>query len=509
MENFKYVKGNINNEKKIIRVELIKMNNCGNSNIEMMEEDEENNGDTKEIYIDVNSTKNDEFILNLIDIVNRHYSATMFDIERSETVEQYGCLTSNVLGLENFPLTFMNAKYILNIFLQLLQCLFRDNDLYLQLCKRDEKSLKIPTSEMNMSFLMKEVMNTCINDDIINDDDDDDFVDIKDLFLVMLHYISNLSINNKKKMNNSKIQKNINIVGGVRNVKELFQNNDNNNNLQDNINETLHQTGDTIHKLMYDYREEIFKNETCRKELQILLKWIVNDPKTYLYQNVNISFKFMMQFVSNVFNALFIEILPKTSMTNCLYATLYQASVSYELNILQHNSKFIQIPLLYRLIYSFYQCQGQPKMTTDDEISCLVDKLCRSKNQRDIDTICKIALKVNIQDTDQLNMLFWLLNDRRGYTYEFYIIILMSLYVMSKCQNLSKVNKISNCQTFGQPLYDLMHKFFIYVTHELKDLNAALCGETLDNFSLLHGKDIKMCLKKFFSNVNHTGQGQK
>lgn len=492
MENFKFIRPNINREKKVISVQLSNSNNNNN-----------NDNDTQEICIDVSFIDNDEYILHIIDMANRYYSVKLFEIGRSDTVEPYGCLTSKVLGLNGFPLTFMNAKYLINIFLKLLQCLYKDHTHYLQLFKRDENSIKIPTSEVNMSFLMKEVMKNCINDNDDDIDGDNVDIDIRNLLLIVLNYISNLSMQNAKKMNNSRIQKNIHIAGGVHNVQELFRNKNCNNNLQDNINETLHQTGDMIHKLLFDFREEIIKNKACEEDLENILKLINGNPNMYLYQNINVSFKFMMQFVSNVFNALFVDILPKTSMINCLYATLYQASALYELNILEPNSKFIQIPLLYRLIYSFYKCDYQPaSMSTDDEMSSLVDKLCRSKDQQDLETICKIANKVNIQDTKQLNTLFWLLNDKRGYTYEFYLIIIISLFVMSKCQALNKINKMSNCKQFGQPLYDLLHKFYIYVVYELKDLNVALCGETLDNFSLLHGNVIKICLKNFLSNIN-------
>ena len=406
-----------------------------------------------------------------------------------------------------------------------MQCLFIEDVKYLRLCNRDENSVKIPTSETNMSILIKDIMNSCNNNDSSinintnnnNDDNDSDsLIDIKHLFLLVLNYIGNLQNSNAKKLNSSKLHKNVNISGGFRNIQELFQNNNNNNNnnndnsLQNNINETLKYTGEKIHDLIKEYKHIIYQNDLCNNDINTLKEFIDNNPEIYIYQNTNISFKFMMQFISNLFNSLFLEILPKTSMINCLYATLYQASVLNELNILKYNSNIIQLPLMYRLIYSFYKNESYQlenfdnNNNNDDDINKLkrlIDKLCNQ--EKDIDTLCQIALRINIQDTKQLNTLFWLLNEKRGYTYEFYIIIIISLYVLSKCQNMSKTNKFSNSKTFGEPLYDILFLFYKYVVFEIQNLQIALCTKTFDNFNLIYANDIKIYIQKFLKNIHY------
>ena len=457
-------------------------------------------GTTNEIIIDAANDANDDFILKLIDKSNRHYSAMLHHLGMTEETENYGCLTTKVIGLKELPLTFVDAKYVINIFLKLLQCFFheKEEEKYYHLCGRDEESLKIPTSKTNISSLIKEIMNACAE----AKDDEDDIIDIKYLFIAVLNYMSDLSATTTKNIN-SKNHK-INIGGGANILKEF------NKSIENNIEDTLNQTGNNIHNLIRDYKRFIYNNDSaCHENLNAIHKWIEEQPLTCLYQNTNISFKFMMEFVSNVFNALFLEILPQTSMINCLFATLYQASVLNELSILKHQSESIQLPLLYRLIYSCFKCDINNNNNNNDQQSSidyfqLIDKLC--KQEKDIDVLCKIALKVNITEPNQLNSLFWLLNEKRGYTFEFYLIVLISLYIKFKCATLNKTNKLSNGRMFGEPLYDILYKFYHYVTSDLGKLEIALCTNTFTNFNTVYSNDIKKCLQTFFKNANYGEQ---
>ena len=481
--NFKFKKGFINAEDKTIKIEAINNNN--------------NNNDIMHIDIDIGNEKNDNYILQLIDLCNRHYSATLFNINKTNDFENYGCLTSKVVGLNDIPLTFINAKYIINLFLKLLQCLLKqqEDQKYFELCQRDEINVQIPTSEKKMSLLIHDIMNIC-SDNMNGDNSDNDEQDIKDLFLMILNHIVDIQSSNAKKINSGKFQKQINIHGGIHNIHEIKHS------LQDNINETMHRTGESIHKLIFEYKNIIYQNQLCQDDLNVIKIIMDNNPNTYLYQNVDISFQFMMKMIGNLFNTLFVHILPQKSMINCLHATLYQASVFNELNILKHYSKIIHLPLLYRLIYSFYKDNSDDnnkRINTDDKIYKLVNKLCQKET--DIAIICEIASKLNISNVVELNSLYWLLNEKRGYTYEFYLIIIITLFIAGKCQNMSKMNKISNGKTFGEPLYDILYKFYTYVTRDLADLQTALCTNTFDNFNKIYSSDIKKCLQNFIQNV--------
>ena len=457
------------------------------------------NDDNASINIDVSSEKNNEDILQLIDIANVYYSAQIHKLNQSEKYDSYGCLTSKVLGLDDIPITFINPKYVKNLFLQLLQLLFQDDESYLKYCQRDENSLEIPTSQNNISILINDIVNICNNNNNnIDNEEDINIIDIKDVFIMILNYITSIQ-NNKiqKKLQKGKLQKQMNICGGIHNLQDIK------NSLKDNINESLIHTGKNIHKLIYEYKNILYEGKNLKNNLDYIKTCVDQNPNVCLYENTEITFKFMMETIQNIFNTLFVQILPQTSMLNCLYATLYQASVLNEMNILKHYSKTIQIPLLYRLIYSFFKDQTQVKMVNNDEdniIYKLVNRLSNEK-EKNLDILCEIALKMNIKNVEQINLLYWLLNERRGYTYEFYLIIIVNLYTLGKCQNMNRNNKFSNGKTFAEPLYNLMLTFYGFVINDLKDIKIALCSETLDQFNTIYSSEINKCLKLFVQNL--------
>ena len=287
-------------------------------------------------------------------------------------------------------------------------------------------------------------MNICNENNVNNDNnmgDEEDIIDIKDMFMLLLDYIIKTQSNNHKKLNNGNLQKKISLMGGVSNVESLQ------NSLKDSFNDTLYQTGEHIHKLIHKHKADIYNHQICKTDIDNVIAIINNDPTHNLYTNVNISFKFMMTTIGNIFNYVFLNILPRISMMNSLYAVLYQAAFLNELDVLQHYSKIIQLPLMYRLIYSFYKDERQPPPQTE-KIRRLVDRLCRSRNDKDIDTICEIAIKLDLQNLEELNSIYWLLSDKRKFTYEFYIIIIIGLYVVGKCRGINKENVKLNAKLF-------------------------------------------------------------
>ena len=86
----------------------------------------------------------------------------------------------------------------------------------------------------------------------------------------------------------------------------------------------------------------------------------------------------------------------------------------------------------YFSLYHFIVHIGQNQL--------LINKLCQKDNtqEKNIEILCNIAMKINIQNNDELNAIYGLLNEKRGYTYEFYVIILIAIYAMSKCQTEKK-----------------------------------------------------------------------
>ena len=471
MEEDRIKKCLINREENLITVDLKK-----------------NENEIETIYIDVLNENNSNEILKFIDKANRYYSSILHTVNKTEVCDSYGSLTSKVIGLYDIPITLVNPKYIINVFLKILKYMYMDETKYLNCFKRDE-SLNIPTSQENISKLINEI----ITNNNFEENNDENMIDIKDTIVIILEQIANLQ-NNKiqKRINNGSLQKRVNIFGGISNFDI--------NSLKPSFDETLLHTGDKIHNLIYEYKLQIY--EHCKDNIEYVKQCMDIDPSISLYQNVNISFEFMMDTIGKIFNIVFTNILPQKSMLDCVYATLYQAAFLNELNILKYYSKIIQLPIMYRLIYSFYKDNSLtlPLQSYDNSISKLIDKL--SKKEKDIDTICNIALKINIQNLDELNNIYWILNDKRGLTYEYYIIVIISIYIMGKCRDLIKSNKILNGKNFGEPIYDLFHKFRQYIVNDIKNLENALCSNTFDNFNKLYSTDIKICMKNFIQNIH-------
>ena len=457
--------------------------------------------------INIEDDKNSEDILKLIDEVNRRYSVIIYtNPNNKRDLASYGCLTTKCVGLNNIPLTFVNPKYIINIFLQLLQCLFRDDIRLERYFKRDEATIKIPTSEENISLLVDKLLHIFNKEEDmntkINDDEDDTYFNIKDLFSIIIEYLIKLQNSNKiqKKISNGSFLKNASFVGGI-NIEAL-------GNLRDDFNETILQTGDIIHKSLYDNKNEVYKQ--CRENIDLIIQTINEDSDTDLYANMKISFKFMMQMIGEFFKALFVNILPRKSMLNSIYAILYHAAVLNELNILDYYSNLIQLPLLYRLIYSCYKDDNMtdPKYhqylkENHNSIYKNIQNLCEDEEAaKALEAICEIASKLDIRDINQLDSVYWVLNEKRGYTLEFYVIIITTLYVRGKCSTMNKSNKLLNAKLFIEPIYNLLRLFHKYIVYDINDLNAALCTNTFDHFSKIYSVDIQNVLHNFSKNIH-------
>ena len=453
------------------------------------------------VDLDIDILTQDPELYKFIDEANRRYLMIYFNNNNRET--SVGCISSKVIGLSNVENTLINPRYIINVFLESLKHIFKDNTEIIPYLKRDEDIIKIPTSKENISLLLEKILNVIHNDSnkIDDDDDDNDIINFKDIFPVILEYLMKLQGNKfQKKIKSGSISRKASIMGGI-NQKEIEDS------LKDTINDSLNQTEEIIHDCFYIYKNEIY--DRCKERLDFIVNEIKTKSDTLLYNNLNLSLRFMMETISEINTALFLEILPQKSLLNCLYATLYHSAVLNEMNLLEKFAEFIQLPFLYKLIYSCYQDLDVPSNFNDMEKYLMsqhltlyktLEKIAHDDKDND-ELLCDAALKVDIQNVDLLDCVYWVLNQKKGYTFEFYLIVLASLFIKGKCLNLNKKNKLLNVKLFLYPLYKLFNKFYIYIKHEIGDLNVALCSDTFKNFSQLHSSDIREVLKHFTTNL--------
>ena len=465
--------------------------------------------DGKIVCVNIADENNDQKMLDFIDVANRQYAATAFKIRHNTDryVDNFGCLTTKVLGIDNVPITFINPKYIINVFLNILKCMFREDEKYLRLCQRDENVI-VPSSEENITQLIETMTNSLHNINLQDQEEgeEDSIIDIRDIFMVIIQQISSLQNNTnkiQKQINNGTIKKKASLIGGIPNFAPT-------NSLKQNFNETLKQTSHQIHNLIYLYRHYIYK--TCPNEIDYVRKCIENDSDLQLYENTNISYKFMMQTIDKIFHELFLNILPKTSMLESLYAMLYHAAFLNELNLLNYYHKVIQLPLLYRIINSFYYDNNNNNNNNnnneDQKLTRLISKLNNNNNNNDddnindkLDILNDIALKVNFQNNEINDNIYWTFNTVRKCTFEYYIVIILATFFVCKCQSLNKESKKLNGMTFARPIYELLLTFRKYILNDISDPKIVFCTETFENFSHLYSTTLKKCFKQFIINT--------
>ena len=495
-------KSKLNCQDKIITTTINNNNNDDNCN-------------KNTFTIKIDNPENDKSILMFIDKVNRQYCSILYKCDRTLTYDDVGCLTTKVVGLGdiNIPVKFVNSRYIINVFLKFMQCYFAKETKYLACCKRDEM-ITIPGSEENILNLINNLTqmynnnnnnnnNNSLETDMEVDDDDDgggddeNIVDIRDMLMVVMNQFSLLYGNNnniQKKINT--FQKKSNIIGGMPNIDKTNLH----STMKDKFDQTLKHTADRIHELIFKHRTDIY--ERCQQDIDVIKNVIDKNPHTQLYENVEISNEFMMQTIGKIMHILFLEILPKLSMLDCLYAMLYQATFLNELGILQYYFKIIQLPILYRIIHTFYVdnlgTNDNYNYNNDDDDEKIIKLINRLKNDSNdpLEIFCDLAMKIDLRNENNISdKIYWILNNQRQCTFEYYIIVLISMYILGKCQGMNTKSKKLNGKQFGEPLYALLLHFRKYIVDDINDKTLVFCKDTFDNFNKLYSNEIKKCLK--------------
>lgn len=461
--------------------------------------------------INIPDENNDEKTLRVIDYTNRQYVAQLHKCDLTSERDNFGCLTTRVLGLKDIPLIFINVKHLTNVFLEMMRYLSEPE--MARYFIRDE-NYPVPTSEDKLTSMMQN-MYQYHNSDGEAMETDDASIDIRFLFMEIIKQIADaFNSNNGIKRKLGTFQKKANMMGGVPNLNSDFV-----DSLKDKFEQTLKLTANKTHSLIQTHKSDIIAG--CQKYINFIINLINQSPNTPLYQNIQLNNRHMMETVTNIISVLTINILPKTSMLDCMYLMLYHSAFLYEMNILDQYYKLTQLPITYRLIYSFYEDNNKPQsIDTNDEnlqkVYTLISKLHDTVSiDRNLEILSQIAVWFNLQicnnnnnidRQDQFDYLseqvYWMLNEKRKATYEYYLIIIMVLYIMGKCQNVNKTQKILNCKTFAEPIYKILLDFQKYIIHDINDQQTVLCTSTLDNFNKLYAHNIKECLNKFFKNIS-------
>lgn len=481
------------------------------------------NGQTIEIDINNNNNTDKEETQQLI--YNAHIVLRQHQYQHRNSTQTIldGCFPSRFLIHVPEPSVNINTRYLINLFIEHMALLFSDHTTNAALLfERDDRTIPIPICDDDMSKLYDKMIEGLLATDAIsnnNNDDDDgsssgDINNVQLLMKMVLQYLLGVQSEGEKNLsdkNLKKMKKSSSIVGGV-NQKELFEHlGDKNNNLmnKEDVTKNLRDSTQSIKNFIRENKEmiksKIYENNNLESAFRKILDIMKGDDRTPIYVQYAISFDLMLEFIGEVLNVALYDFIPQTSFILSLQAVFYNAAYLYQLNILEKYTDIIFLPVLHRLTYSCFPSSlvvNEKQRYIEDikkrygDIVHTVTHTLKNDASKNIAELAKIALKVDMKDESFMNGLFWLLNDERGFTFEYYLILLAHLFSnTNKCKNLNKQNKISNIKQFLEPLYIIIGLYKEYVQLVPKD--SVLSSQTLENFNKLYSSQISQAIAHF------------
>ena len=423
-----------------------------------------------------------------------------------------GWLPSACLDIDK-PSVNLSTRYLINAFIEHMSLLFRD-DCNNRLFERDDQTIPIPISENDMSKFYDKLTEDLLksnNNEIENNNN------VQMLMKMVLQFMLDIKTEGEKNAsdkNIKKLKRGSNKVGRF-NYQDAFDHLKDNNNLinKEDIAKNLKDSTANIQNFIYENREiikNILYNSDNRDDSAFhqVLEILESDHDTPLYIQYNIRFDQMFETTGQIINAALYTLIPKTSFILALQACFYNAAFLYQLNLLTKFSDSIFLPILYRLTYTCFRSDVSNDIIPQvkeymelyyPEISKQISKLTNDVD-KNIDALTKISSKVNIKDEKCLDGLFWLLNEVRGYTFEYYLILLAHIFSnTNKVKNLNRHNKISNIAQFLRPLHCIVSLYWSHVI-EL-GLDVALSSKTLETFNTLYSNEINQAISHFSAHL--------
>ena len=389
----------------------------------------------------------------------------------------------------------INTRYLLNVFVEQMKLIFEPDFDDVNLFQRDDTIIQIPISDDDMVDLCTNMMEELSNSEISPNDSN-----IQILLRSVLQYLLKMkSEGEKSEKQLKKIKKNSNMIGRINQdwfSEENFMN-------KMNISDSLKECNKNIHTFIIDNRKIIKTLLLQEKNIETTVD-IMRKNRNPLYIEHMITFDDMFTIIGQMFYVIFHKLAPQHSFILSLYATFYNAAYLYQLKIMHMYSDIIFLPIIYRLTHCcFYnnaiKCDDNYIKKKYPEIISYISKL-----QNDIDIniewIAKIANKLEFNNAEFMDSLFWNFNDIRKSTIEYYITLLTHIFLnTNKCKTLNKLNKKSNVVSFIKPIYNIFLAYKSHVTNF--DIETALSTGTLDNFNMLYKDEITNAINEFSKNI--------
>ena len=484
--------------------------------------------------------KNDrEFLL----LANRHYISDMFARDRNKSMYDgllpLGCLIKPNESDCGSSLSVqadvcISPKYLLNCFINLMELLFKDNSSSpLDFFDRDEKVL-IPASDERMQEMMKAMLakqSTAVSQSTQSDNGGGGTVDQLATFLsIVMGQMKKVEEVLSKKMENiqssQRLKRSTNIIGGI-NFQHGGNDEDKRRYVFSDMITDLGESRDQIHSFIRENSQYIV-NECLRLEcngdygnnaLKEVMDILQQDApsKTPIYHNQRITYPLMFRTLGQVFEVVFMKLLPRVSMALCMIGSVYYATFLNEIKSFESYSYQLQLPLILRIIYACYPDDINVSSIPNSEIYMAnnypslykdiqnvqkngmiaggggggVDDTLRENN---LAFITKAAMKFHFEDKDFSDHLYNVLNAKRRRVYEYYIIAMLSLYLngIAISQGITKkVNRESNGKQFIAPIHRVLTELFEF--SNIPDVKQTI----MDNVGFIKYEYIQQFLDSF------------
>lgn len=464
-----------------------------------------------EILLDEESVNHlDKEKLLFVSDINRKYCSNMFKkmIQNEKVNMNYydGCLPSKCLFIEG-EVVYISPQYLINCFIHWMELLFKTNEGQSIYFIRDVQNISIPASSDKMEQFVSQMTDNTFSYYKENSDSDGYISDLYTFFQLIMEQLTNIQSNFEEKVKQAK--KKSNIIGGMRSInfeKDVFKLTKN------EFKDSFSNCSQIIHDYVSNNRDRILKvaldvNNDKMYALKRIFEILARDTDICLYENLSISLQLMLDAIGEIFNILFNGVLPSHSIFLSFAATVYHTAVLNELNLLEKFSNTIYLPLLFRLVYSCFNddnANTQHKQYLSTDYNTILNHIGKLNGDDDnnINILCSVAQKINLKDQKCLDSIYWHLNKVRGFTIEYYLIMISAVYVMYKCANINRMNKISNAKQFLTPIYKVFSLFLNYV--RTMGLNQSLCSSTFENFGKVYQTEIKAAIRNLsFAIGNH------
>ena len=444
------------------------------------------------------------------------------------------CLTRSTSDSD----TYICPRYLINVFIRLMELLLSDK-CHTEIFHRDA-NVEVPATNDGLKDMFKELMDYRPSMPMPEQNAPPELISFNGLLTYLMSQMASVETYLTKKIEKcQKSKRGANIVGGssVKPSKEGCL-----------IDEIVQQMGDSksyVHEVIRENKASILQH--CMRGNQNFnraLLLISEQPMVSIYENQNITLSLMFDCLEEIFEIIFMKVLPRMSMTLAMAGSIYYATFLKELKLLEFHRDQLQIPITLRLMFSCFperniQLSSNAETYIRDlypyiykEINnvnnCITEKDTDNvNNMKNYDTsskcsdpvnmkrlnfteeerlnlnfIIRAAKKFHLQDESYTNYLYELLNVKRGRLYEYYLISILGLYFNCICpsQGITNRNRDSNGERFILPLFIILTKFYRYMNKLRNDIfnmdgsiDIKFIMDIIDGFSFQHSEDLKIC----------------